>query len=89
MQFKKYEINLMKNNNVDNYKEKIINQANTICSNCSSDQVFKTGKRINKNQIVQRYKCHTGWVNIANPGGFRENNVNFILDFPCALINDM
>jgi hypothetical protein len=45
--------------------------------------------KVDTDNIVQRYKCHTGWVNIANPGGFRENNVNFILDFPCALINDM
>lgn len=45
--------------------------------------------KVDTDNIIQRYKCHTGWVNSTKPGGFRENNVNFILDFPCALINDM
>jgi len=45
--------------------------------------------KVDTDNIIQRYKCHTGWVNSNNPGGFRENNVNFILDFPCALISDM
>tara|TARA_B110000503_G_C7169209_1_gene423454 strand:- start:277 stop:1044 length:768 start_codon:yes stop_codon:yes gene_type:complete len=45
--------------------------------------------KVDVNNIIQRYKCHTGWVNNTNPGGFRENNVKFILDFPCDLINDI
>ena len=45
--------------------------------------------KVGTDNIIQRYKCHTGWVDSANPGGFREYNVNFILDFPCDLINDM
>jgi hypothetical protein len=45
--------------------------------------------KVDTDNIVKRYKCHTGWENSSNPGGFRENNVNFILDFPCALINEM
>lgn len=45
--------------------------------------------KVDTDNIIQRYKCHTGWVDSTNTGGFRENNVNFILDFPCVLINDM
>jgi hypothetical protein len=45
--------------------------------------------KVDLDNIIKRYKCHTGWINNDNPGGFRENNVKFILDFPCALLKDM
>ena len=45
--------------------------------------------KVNNANIVQRYKCHTGWMGSKNKGGYRENNVNFILEFPCNVIDGM
>ncbi len=53
------------------------------------ESMQKCLNKVDTDNIIQRYKCHTGWVNSASPGGFRENNVKFILDFPCDLINDI
>lgn len=49
----------------------------------------KCMNKVDNENIIQRYKCHTGWMDIQNKGGYRENNVNFILKFPCEMINDM
>lgn len=45
--------------------------------------------KVDNENIVQRYKCHTGWRDDSDLGGYRENNVKFILEFPCSLISDM
>lgn len=45
--------------------------------------------KLDMNNIIQRYKCHTGWENSINKGNFRQNNIDFIRDFPCALISDL
>ena len=53
---------------------------------------FATLACINKldmGNITQRYKCHTGWENRINKGNFRQNNIYYIREFPCALINEL
>lgn len=45
--------------------------------------------KINMDNIIKRYKCHTGWENKTNKGGFRKKNLDFIQNFPCVLINDL
>jgi len=49
----------------------------------------KCFNKIDMDNITKRYKCHTGWENKTNKGGFRENNVDFIRNFPCVLINNL
>lgn len=49
----------------------------------------KCFNKVDKDNILQRYRCHTGWINSNNVGGFRKNNIKYILDYPCNLINDI
>jgi hypothetical protein len=39
--------------------------------------------------ITKRYKCHTGWESMANKGNFRQDNIDFIRDFPCESLNNL
>ena len=55
-----------------------------------SEVVFEVIQRcINKldmNNITERYKCHTGWESKTTKGNFRQENLDFIRDFPCELL---
>lgn len=53
------------------------------------EAIQKCLNKVDGDNIIQRYKCHTGWIDTTNPGGYRESNIKFILDFPCDLINDI
>lgn len=39
--------------------------------------------------ITKRYKCHTGWENIINKGNFRQENIDFIRNFPCEVLKNL
>jgi phosphotransferase system IIB component len=76
----------------------IANSSGNVLIHClggehKTEMVFeamqKCINKVNNDNIVQRYKCHTGWVNSENKGGYRANNINFILDFPCNRIDGM
>lgn len=55
-----------------------------------SEVVFEVMQRcLNKldmDNIIERYKCHTGWENESSIGNFRQENIDFIRDFPCELL---
>ena len=55
-----------------------------------SEVVFEIMQRcINKldmDNITQRYKCHTGWESKTAIGNYRQENLDFIRDFPCELL---
>jgi len=55
-----------------------------------SEVVFEVMQRcLNKldmDNIIGRYKCHTGWENESSIGNFRQENIDFIWDFPCELL---
>ncbi len=55
-----------------------------------SEVVFEIMQRcINKldmNNIIERYKCHTGWESESVKGNFRQENIDFIRAFPCELL---
>ena len=48
----------------------------------------KCVNKIGISNIIQRYKCHTGWTKV-NKWGFRQQDVDFIQSFPCGLIDDL
>jgi len=58
-----------------------------------SEVVFEVMQRcINKldmNNVIERYKCHTGWESKTNKGNYRQENIDFISDFPCELLSNL
>lgn len=58
-----------------------------------TEMVFEVMQKcINKlyiDNIIERYKCHTGWKNENICGGYREDNLKFITGFSCDLIKGM
>lgn len=88
-----------KNNKIIASITKLIANANgNVLIHClggehKTEMVFeamqKCINKVDNENIIQRYKCHTGWMDKENKGGYRENDVNFILNYPCDLIGNM
>ena len=38
------------------------------------------------NKVVQEYKKHAAWMSKDVPGGFKQENIDFIKDYPCEMI---
>jgi hypothetical protein len=42
--------------------------------------------RASDEAVIARYRRHVAWVSPEQPGGYEQNNVDFILGFDCALL---
>lgn len=45
--------------------------------------------RVGMQNIIQRYKCHTGWKSDKDKCGFRQSDIDFIRDYPCELVKNI
>lgn len=44
---------------------------------------------VDMENIIQRYKCHSGWKDDKNKCGFRQSNIVFIQNYPCDLVKNI